>query len=77
MPNISFSGLWLTLIKMASRLYNISLVSMVTDISNKVLIGKTMHLRFLDCFDRILIILAGNEVIHKIFEFHQDQTTDY
>ena len=38
-----------------------------------------LHL-FLDVFDPVLLILAGNEDMHKIsdeFEFRPDQTTDY
>ena len=33
--------------------------------------GKTKSSCFLDCFDRILFILAGNEDIHKSLNFGQ------
>ena len=42
--------------------------------------GKRASSRFLDCFDRILFILAGSEDIHKSlyeFEFRTDPITDY
>ena len=39
--------------------------------------GKTKSSRFSAVFDRILFILAGNEGIHKKFEFRTDPTTDY
>ena len=41
------------------------LVSMATDSSNRVLMGKTVLPLFLDYFSSDLFILAGNEDIHK------------
>ena len=41
--------------------------------------GKTASSRFLKCFDRILIILAGNGDMHESldeFEIWPDSTTD-
>ena len=57
-----------------------TLVSMATDSSHRVIMGKTAAPRFLGCFDRILFILAGNDDIHKSldeFEIRPDPTTDY
>ena len=42
-----------------------TLVSMATDSSHRVIIEKTVSSRFLDCFYRILFILAGNDDVHK------------
>ena len=42
-----------------------TLVSMATDSSHRVIMGKTASLRFLDCYDQIVFILAGKDVIHK------------
>ena len=56
-----------------------TLVSMATDSSHRVIMGKRALSRFLDCFDRILFILAGNDDIHKSlheFEIRPDPTTD-
>ena len=53
------------------------LVSMATD---RVTVGKTALSRFLECFDRIHFILAGNDDIHKSlkeFEIRRDPTMDY
>ena len=50
------------------------LVSMATD---RVTVGKTASSRFLECFDRIHFILAGNDYIHKSlnkFEIQRDPT---
>ena len=56
-----------------------TLVSMATDISHRVIMGKRASSRFLSFFDRILFILAGNYDIHKSlheFEIRPDPTTD-
>ena len=62
-------------------LYRIKiLVSMATDSSHRVIIGKTASSRFLDAFDQILFILAGNDNMHESlneFEIWPDSTTDY
>ena len=53
------------------------LVSMATD---RVTVGKTVSSHFLNVFDRIHFILAGNDDIHKSlneFEIRRDQTMDY
>ena len=53
------------------------LVSMATD---RVTVGKTGSSHFLQRFDRIHFILAGNDDIHKSlneFEIRQDRTMDY
>ena len=42
--------------------------------------GKRASSRFLDCFDQIIFILAGNHDIHKSlneFEIRSDSTTEY
>ena len=52
---------------------------MATDSSYRVIMGKTASSRFLDCFDRILFILAGNDDMHESldeFEIWPDSTTD-
>ena len=57
-----------------------TLVSMATDSSHGVIMGKTASSRFLKCFDRILFILAGNDDMHESldeFEIWQDSTTNY
>ena len=57
-----------------------TLVSMATDSSHRVIMGKrASSLFFLAVFDRILFILAGNYDIHKSlheFEIRPDPTTD-
>ena len=57
-----------------------TLVSMVTDSSHRVKMGKKgRHHVFSAVFDRILFILAGNDDIHKSlheFEIRPDPTTD-
>ena len=56
-----------------------TLVSMATDSSHRVIMGKRASSRFLGCFDRILFILAGNYDIHRSlheFEIRPDPTTD-
>ena len=53
------------------------LVSLATD---RVTVGKTVLSHFLERFDRIHFILAGNDDIHKSFnefEFWRDPTMDY
>ena len=53
------------------------LVSMATD---RVVMGKTASSRFLELFDRIHFILAGNDDIHKSlneFEIRKDPTMHY
>ena len=53
---------------------------MATEIPHWLILGKRcLHLTLV-VFDLILILLAGNEDMHKIldeFEFQPDQTTDY
>ena len=52
-------------------------VSMATD---RVTDGKTVSSHFLNVFDRIHFILAGNDDIHKSlneFEILRDPTMDY
>ena len=52
------------------------LVSMATD---RVTVGKTVLSHFLESFDRIHFILAGNNVIHQSmneFEIWRDPTMD-
>ena len=56
-----------------------TLVSMATDSSHRVIMGKRRHHVFSTVFDRILFILAGNDDIHKSlheFEIRPDLTTD-
>ena len=56
-----------------------TLVSMATDSSHRVIMGKTTSSRFLECFDWILFILAGNDDMHESFdefEIWPDSTTD-
>ena len=53
------------------------LVSMATD---RVTVGKTASSRFLELFDRIHFILAGNDDVHKSlneFEIRGDLIMDY
>ena len=58
-----------------------SLVSMATDSSHRVLMGKKRrHHVFSSAFDRILFILAANDDMHEgldEFEIWPDSTTDY
>ena len=56
-----------------------TLVSMATDSSHRVIMGKRASSLFSAVFDRILFILAGNDDIHKSlheFEIQPDPTTD-
>ena len=56
-----------------------TLVSMATDSSHRVIMGKRVSSRFSAVFNRILFILAGNYDIHKSlheFEIRPDLTTD-
>ena len=57
-----------------------TLVSMATDSSHRVIMGKTTSSLFSNAFDRILFILAGNDDMHESldeFEIWPDWTTDY
>ena len=57
-----------------------TLVSMATDSSHRVIMGKRRHHVFSNVFDRILFILAGNDDMHESldeFEIWLDSTTDY
>ena len=38
---------------------------MATDSSHRVIMGKMTSSRFLECFDRIFFILAGNDDMHE------------
>ena len=56
-----------------------TLVSMATDSSHRVIMGKRASSVFSTVFNRILFILAGNNDIHKSlheFEIRPDPTTD-
>ena len=48
-----------------------SLVSMATDSSHRVIIGKMVSLLLSSIFDLIFYILASNDDIHKIFDDFQ------
>ena len=53
------------------------LVSMVTD---RVMMGKTVSSLFLGCFSSVPFLLAGNDDMHESleeFEFQPDWTTDW
>ena len=57
-----------------------TLVSMATDSSHRVIMGKKRHHVFSNVFDRIHFILAGNDDIHESldeFEIWPDSTTDF
>ena len=57
-----------------------TLVSMATDSSHRVIMGKRRHHVFSNAFDRILFILAGNDDMHESldeFEIWPDSTMDY
>ena len=57
-----------------------TLVSMATDSSHRVIMGKRLHHVFLNAFDRILFILADNNDMHESFdefEIWRDSTRDY
>ena len=57
-----------------------TLVSMATDSSHRVIMGKKRHHVISNAFDRILFILAGNDDMHESFdefEIWPDLTTDY
>ena len=57
-----------------------TLVSMATDSSHRVIMGKTASSRFSNVYNRILFILAGSDDMHKSldeFEIWPDSTTDY
>ena len=56
-----------------------TLVSMATDSSHRVIMGKTASSCFSNAFDLILFILAGNDDMHESldeFEILGDSTTD-
>ena len=56
-----------------------TLVSMATDSSHRVIMGKTASSRFLKVFNWILVIFAGNDDMHmslKDFEIQPYPTTD-
>ena len=57
-----------------------TLVSMATDSSYRVILGKRRHHVFSNVFYRILFILAGNNNMHESldeFEIWPDSTMDY
>ena len=57
-----------------------TLVSMATDSSHRVIMGKTVSSVFSNAFDLILFILAGNNDMYESldeFEIWPDSTTDY
>ena len=57
-----------------------TLVSMATDSSHRVIMGKTASSLFSIAFDLILFILASNDDMHESlneFEIWPDSTTDY
>ena len=57
-----------------------TMVSMTTNSSHMVIMGKTVLSCFIDCFDRLLFILAGDDDIHKSLdelEIWPDLTMDY
>ena len=57
-----------------------ALVSMATDSSLRVIMGKRRHHVFWYVFDRILFILVGNDDMHDSldeYEIWPDSTTDY
>ena len=57
-----------------------TLVSMTTDSSRRVIMGKLRHHVFSNVFDRILFIFTSNGDMHESldeFESWPDSTTDY
>ena len=57
-----------------------TLVSMATDSSHRVIMGKTTSSRFLECLIRSFFILAGNDDMHERldeFEIWSDSNPDY
>ena len=57
-----------------------TLVSMATDTSYRVMMGKTVSSGFSTIFDKNLFILVGKNNIHKslnVFKIRPDRTTDY
>ena len=57
-----------------------TLVSMATDSSHRVIMGKRRHHVFSNAFDLIFFKLAGNDDMHESldeFEIWRDTTTDY
>ena len=56
------------------------LVSMATGSSNRGIMGKRFFIVFSTVFDRVLLLIAGNDAMHKSlneFEIRPDPTTDY
>ena len=55
------------------------MVSMATDNSHRVIMGKRVSSSFLDFFYQALFILAGNDILRSLdeFEIWSDFTTDY
>ena len=53
-----------------------TLISMATDSSHGVIMGKRRHHVFSNGFDRILFILAGKNNMHESLD-EPDSTTDY
>ena len=57
-----------------------TLVSMSTDTSHRVIMGKTVSSGLSTSFDQSLFIPVGNDDIHKslnVFNIRSDRTTDY
>ena len=57
-----------------------TLVSMVTDTSHRVVMGKTVPSGFLKYFYQSFFILKGNDVMHKglnEFKIRSDRAMDY
>ena len=57
-----------------------TLVSIVTDTSHRVVMGKMVSSGFLNYFDQSLFILVGNDDIHKrlnVFKIRSDRAMDY
>ena len=57
-----------------------TLVSMATDSSHRVIMGKRCHHVFSNVFDRIRFILQGNDDMHEVldeFDIWSDSTTNY
>ena len=57
-----------------------TLVSMATESSHRVIMGKQRHHVFSNAFDQILFILAGNDDMHESlneFKIRPDATTGF
>ena len=84
--NLSWSNFMCSIIGVGERLHKV-LGQIVSELwfprqqkASVDIMGKMMSPPFLGCFDPVLLILAGNEDMHKIsdeFEFRSDRTTDY